>query len=299
MQLSYWKEESKECLSNYQDYLSKKGDLECFMHSYKKEHDSSCDNSSFDGTLSLQESFSNNDSDDSFLNNSIDGDRDDDDDIFIFLSKLELTKKFNDIKKEKIICNKKQIIFIDITLDSNSSNTENTSCPSKKKENVSETPNKSNISKKRFLKILKKLKNLIDIKLNVKSYELQFDFGNFSLIRKNRKEFKDLEKKKTKIRNYLNYKYLMLRKFILLFQILAKNKISIKKYNDIYRSKIFLLKINEKLFNTSNSFYNVKIIHGNNNSFNDWKCKYLTSFFNLYKSMNYKTNMLNIKINYS
>ena len=296
MYLSYWKEESKECLSNYQDYLSKKGDLECFMYSYKKEHDSSSDNSSFDGTLSLQESFSNNENNDSFLNNSIDGDRDDD--VFSFLSKMEITKKFNDIKKEKIICNKKQIIFNDITLDSNNSYIDNTSCPSDEKENVTETPNKFNISEKRFLKILKKLKNLFDIKVKVKSYELQYDFGNISLIRKNRKELKNSEMKKTKIRNYLNYKYLILRKFIFLLQIFTKNKISIKKYNDTNRRKIFFLKINEKLFNTSNSFYNVKIILGNNNSFNDRKCKYLTSFFNLYKSMNYKNNMLNIKINY-
>ena len=296
MYLSYWKEESKECLSNYQDYLSKKGDLECFMYSYKKEHDSSSDNSSFDGTLSLQESFSNNENNDSFLNNSIDGDRDDD--VFSFLSKMEITEKFNDIKKEKIICNKKQIIFNDITLDSNNSYIDNTSCPSDEKENVTETPNKFNISEKRFLKILKKLKNLFDIKVKVKSYELQYDFGNISLIRKNRKELKNSEMKKTKIRNYLNYKYLILRKFIFLLQIFTKNKISIKKYNDTNRRKIFFLKINEKLFNTSNSFYNVKIILGNNNSFNDRKCKYLTSFFNLYKSMNYKNNMLNIKINY-
>lgn len=296
MYLSYWKEESKECLSNYQDYLSKKGDLECFMYSYKKEHDSSSDNSSFDGTLSLQESFSNNENNDSFLNNSIDGDRDDD--VFSFLSKMEITEKFNDIKKEKIICNKKQIIFNDITLDSNNSYIDNTSCPSDEKENVTETPNKFNISEKRFLKILKKLKNLFDIKVKVKSYELQYDFGNISLIRKNRKELKNSEMKKTKIRNYLNYKYLILRKFIFLLQIFTKNKISIKKYNDTNRRKIFFLKINEKLFNTSNSFYNIKIILGNNNSFNDRKCKYLTSFFNLYKSMNYKNNMLNIKINY-
>lgn len=296
MYLSNWKEESKECLSNYQDYLSKKGDLDCFMYSYKKEHDSSFDNSSFDGTLSLQESFSNNENNESFLNNSMDGDRDDD--VFSFLSKMEITKKFNDIKKEKIICNKKQIIFNDITLDSNSSYIDNTSCPSDKKENVMETPNKFNISEKRFLKILKKLKNLFGIKVKVKTYELQYDFANIFLIRKNRKELKNSEMKKTKIRNYLNYKYLILRKFIFLLQIFTKNKISIKKYNDINRCKIFFLKINEKLFNTSNSFYNFKIILGNNNSFNDRKCKYLTSFFNLYKSMNYKNNMLNIKINY-
>ena len=280
MYLSYWKEEQKECLSNYQDYLSKKGDIECFMYSYKKEHDSSCDNSSFDGTLSLQESFSNNENNDSFLNNSIEGDIEDE--HFSFLSKMEITKKFNDIKKEKIICNKKQIIFNDISLDSNCSDIENSSCPTYKKEKVVETRNKFNISKKRFFKILKNLKNYIGIKLKVKSYELQFDFGNFSLIRKNRKDSKDLKMKEKKSRNYVKNKYLIFNKFILLLQILVKNKIWIKKYNDIKKnkSKIFLLKINEKLINTTNLFHNVKIIHGNNNSFNDWKCKYLLSFFN-------------------
>lgn len=260
--MNYYKDEPKECLSNYQDYLFEKGEFEYFVFSLKKDHDSSWDKSSYNETLSLQKSFSSNEINNSFINNSIDDDRGKED--FNFLSNIEIYDKTDNIKKEKKMCNKKQIIFKDIPLNSNDSEIENLSFLSNKKERVVVIPNISKISKKRYLNMLKKLKSYIGINLEVKLYELQLYFDYFPLIIKNRKESKYLEKKKTRALNYLKNKYLMTMKFILLFQILVRDKISFKKHND------------------------VELIKENNNPFKDLKCKYIIRFYNLNKSVNYR-----------
>ena len=86
-----YKDEIKDCISTYQEFLIEKGEYDSFILSLKKDQDYSLEKSSFEGTISLHESFDNDNINNSFLSSFIENDREKED--FKFFSDIIILKR--------------------------------------------------------------------------------------------------------------------------------------------------------------------------------------------------------------
>jgi hypothetical protein len=270
-----YKDEIKDCISTYQEFLIEKGEYDSFILSLKKDQDYSLEKSSFEGTISLHESFDNDNINNSFLSSFIENDREKED--FKFFSDIVISSnQKNYIKKEKKI-NKKKIIFNDISLYSRSSEIGNKSYKSNKDkifliQNTDIIREKYIITDNYYNNIKKKLD-----KIGYNSIRLY--------IGKNKKKSNFLAKRKKRLRNKIINKNIMIIKYInyLLAEKFVNDKVLNKIINNNGDKKILLFQVFKGLISKYNLFCYINNINTHNNPFNNLKYKFLIWLFKMYK----------------
>lgn len=280
MLLSYIKDESSECLSNYQDFLCSQGEFESFVISLKKNHQSFWEKSNIVNSLSFKESIEdviNN----SFLNYS----NVEEDDVKKFISDFISFPNPNSKNKENNISINIQKEKKDL-IDFNKPNDDRIPLSIYKKRRISKRKAKYKQSLLKvkeshfpneydnFKKISKKKRKIVNIffilKLKLSGYYYIYSFimikKSFIYIKKiKKKKFFEIDKKRAnkriEYRNFINHRKKIIRYY--LFRNLIKYFLS-SFYQKIIKEYLFsnvdIIK-NDYLSNNIKSIFFIKVVN--------------------------------------